>query len=375
MQKHLIIVALITLTALGGCKKQVQEKVAAPVPVVAAKVQSLTVPVEIRTFGTVEPYSTVLIRSQVAGVLEKVHFSEGQIVKKGDPLFTIDPRPFQARLKLAQANLAKDQAQLENAQKEAKRIAELFAKGFASQDDNDSAATEVSTFAASIDADKAAAEDAALKVEYCFINSPCDGRTGNLLAHAGNSIKENDTQLLVINQVEPINVSFSVTQQQFSLVQAAAAKGELDVTASFPDIADVTLTGKLTFSDNSISTDTGTIKLKAVFANADRKLWPGQFVNTSIVLSYEPNAAVVPAEAVQRNQQGFYAFVIKADNTVESRQVEQSRLWKSMAVVSKGLAPGETVITDGHLRVTPGMKVEPSMQPAEIAAANEVQPK
>ena len=330
-----------------------------PAPVTAAAVIQKTVPVQISAIGNVEAYSTVSVKSQIGGELIRVHFREGQDVKKGDLLFTIDPRPYEAALKQAEANLAKDTAQLENAREEVRRYAELVTKGYVAQQQYDQIRTNAAAFEATVNADKAFVENAHLQMKYCFIYAPITGRTGNLMANQGNLIKANaDTAMIVINQIQPIYVTFSVPEQNISEIKNYMAKGNLKIDAFLSKEDMKPEQGVLTFIDNAVNQATGTIKLKGTFSNTVKKLWPGQFVTAVLTLTSQPNALVVPSQSIQSGQKGQYVFVIKNDLTVEDRPVNVGMTLNTETVIEKGLQPGEKVVTDGQLRLVPGAKVQ-----------------
>ncbi|MFZ3137499.1 MAG: efflux RND transporter periplasmic adaptor subunit [Thermodesulfovibrionales bacterium] len=330
-----------------------------PVPVTAATVIQKTVPVQINTIGNVEAYSTVSVKSQIGGILNHVHFREGQDVNKGALLFTIDPRPYEAALRQAEANLAKDTAQLENAREEVRRYAELVKKGYVAQEQYDQIRTNATAFEATVNADKAVVENARLQLKYCYIYSPLTGRTGNLFANEGNLIKANaDNPMVIINQIQPTYVTFSVPEQYLSEIKKYMSGGKILVEAFITTGKDNPEEGVLTFVDNTVDVATGTIKLKATFANNKKRLWPGQFVDVVIVLTTQPNAIVVPSQSVQTGQKGQYVFVIKDDLTVEDRPVTVGRMLNSETVIEKGLQAGEKVVTDGQLRLVPGAKVQ-----------------
>jgi multidrug efflux system membrane fusion protein len=318
-----------------------------------------TVPVQIRAIGNVEAYSTVAVKSQIGGVLMRVHFREGEYVNKGALLFTIDPRPYEAALRQAEANLAKNTAQLENSRKEVRRYAELVKKGYVAQEQYDQISTNAASFEAIVNADLAVVENARLQLKYCYIYSPITGRTGNLIADEGNLIKANaDTAMVVINQVQPIYVTFSVPEQNLPEIKRYMAEGKLGVEA-FLSKEDVNPEqGVLTFIDNAVDVATGTIELKGTFANKGKRLWPGQFVSAVLTLTSQPNAVIVPSQSIQTGQKGQYVFVIKNDLTVEDRPVIVGRTLNSETVIDKGLQSGERVVTDGQLRLVPGAKVE-----------------
>jgi multidrug efflux system membrane fusion protein len=350
--------ALIGAVVLPSCGRKAQQS-RPPVPVEAAKVMQKTVPLELRAIGTIEAYSTVDVKSQIGGVLSKVHFREGQDVKKGDRLFTIDPRPFEAALRQAEANLARDKAQLANAKVEAKRYADLVEKGYVAQQQNDQMRTAAEALEATVQADQAAVETARLQLGYCFIHAPVSGRTGNLIAYEGNVIKANaDTAMVVIHQIQPVYATFSVPENALPLVSTYMQKAKLVVEAAAAGDEQKPAKGVLTFVNNAVNTSTGTIELKATFPNSDRRLWPGQFVNVVLTLAAQKDAVVVPSAAVQEGQQGKYVFVIKPDMTAESRPVVVGLSAGGETVIASGLQPDETVVTDGQLRLVPGAKVE-----------------
>lgn len=331
----------------------------AAVPVLAASVERRDVPVEVRGIGSVESYSSVSVKTQITGELTGVYFREGDDVKKGQLLFSLDKRPYEAALTQAQAMLAHDQAQSEHAGTQAKRYSSLWNSGVVAKEQFDQMQADATAQEAAVAADTAAVENAKVQLNYCSIYSPIDGRTGNLMIHQGNMIKANDTPFLVtINQVEPIYVTYTVPEQFLGEIKQYAKSGKLKVEASIPGDTGRPLLGRLSFIDNSVDMTTGTIKLKGEFANTDRRLWPGQFVNVVLTLRDQPNATVVPAQAVQNGQQGQFVYVIKPDMTVESRPVTVSRTTRGQAVVESGVTPGERVVTDGQLRLVPGSHVE-----------------
>lgn len=357
-----LVVALFVLHACsdGSAPTPEAKGAAAPqaVPVRAALAVQKAVPRVVRAIGTVQPSATVTVRPEVGGRLARVHFKEGQEVERGDLLFTIDPRPFEARVRQARAALARDQAQLENARKDEARYARLVAQGFVARQEYDQARTKVEALAATVWADRAQVEEARIELGHTSIRAPMTGRTGNLLVHEGNVVKADETALVVITRIEPVFVSFSVPEEQLAEIQRHQAEAPLTVDALAAEGADPIARGTLTFIDNRVDPATGTIQLKATFPNQKRRLWPGKFVDVAVTVTIDPAATVVPAEAVQTGQQGSYVFVVKPDQTVESRTVVVERSTGSETVIATGVAPGETVVTDGHLRLTPGARVE-----------------
>jgi membrane fusion protein, multidrug efflux system len=390
-----MMLLLATAVAAGACSKGAESKAESKsgqrqqaVPVAVATVEQKPMPVQIQALGSVEAYSVVSVKAQVGGELMRVHFKEGQDVKKGDLLFTIDPRPFeaalaqvqatqaqhQAQVTQAEANLARDQAQLENARVEEERYRRLVAGGFVAREQYDQFLTTLKTAQATIEADQAAVataralvradaaavETARLNLAYTVIRSPLDGRTGSLMLHEGNVVRSGgtaDSTLLVINQIQPIYVSFTVPQQQLSGIKTYMQAGSLSVDAlsageTRPD------RGVVTFVDNAIDPATGTVRLKASFPNAEKRLWPAQFANVTLTLTVDPNAIVVPSQAVQTGAQGPYVFVVKPDSTVENRRLVVTRTQGNDSVIASGLQAGEQVVTDGQSRLSPGVKVE-----------------
>jgi membrane fusion protein, multidrug efflux system len=355
---------LLLLASVTACSRKQQTPQKPPVPVTAATAVQKTVPVQLSAIGNVEAYSTVSVKSQIGGVLTRVHFREGQDVNTGDLLFTIDPRPYEAALRQAEANLAKDNAQLANSRKEVQRYAELVKKGYVAQEQYDQISTNAASFEAIVNADMAIVENARLQLKYCYIYSPLSGRTGNLMANEGNLIKANaDTAIVVINQVQPIYVTFSVPEQSLSEIKRYMSEAKLRVEAILSKEDEKPEQGVLTFIDNAVDLTTGTIKLKGTFANKGKRLWPGQFVNAVLTLTSQPDAIVVPSQAIQSGQEGQYVFVIKDDLTVENRSVTAGRTLNSETVIEKGLQAGEKIVTDGQLRLVPGAKIQVKEKP------------
>jgi multidrug efflux system membrane fusion protein len=360
MLRTAAVLAIIAVVFVASCtRKKATEMKRPPAPVTVGTAIQKTVPVQLTAIGNVEAYSTIQVKSQIGGLLMKVHFREGQDVKKGQLLFTIDPRPYEAQIRQAASTLAKDKAQMDYATEQSRRYAELVKKGYVSKDQYDQFRTNAETAGALVNADRAVLENAKLQLKYCYIYSPISGRTGNLLSNEGNLIKANaDTAMVTIQQIEPIYVAFSVPEQDLSDIKKYRARGRLVVSASAVKDGEEPEQGVLTFIDNAVDTATGTIKLKGTFANRDRRLWPGQFVNVALTLTSQPNAVLVPAGAVQTGQNGQYIFVVKTDKTVDMRPVVAGMTVEGETVIEKGIAPGETVVTDGQLRLSPGAKVE-----------------
>jgi membrane fusion protein, multidrug efflux system len=360
------LLAVILLVA-AGCGGDASEgnvarakRPAAAMPVTVAKAVQKNVPIELQAVGTVAAYATVTVKSQVEGELTAVHLREGQCVDAGEPLFNIDPRPFQVRLKQAQADLARDKAQLENARTLLERNAAVVAKGYVSQEQYDQAAANTVALEATVQAAEAAVEDAKIQLAYCSIRSPITGCAGEVFVDRGNLVKANDADhpLVVIRQIRPIYVGFSVPERYLPDIRKYSAKGKLPVEAAAVGHGDAPVQGVLEFVDNSVNSATGTILLKAVFNNPDQALWPGQFVQVTLELTSQAGAVVIPSQAVQSGQQGQYVFVMKPDNSVELRSVRIERTVAGQAVVAKGLQTGDAVVTDGQLRLFPGAIVK-----------------
>jgi membrane fusion protein, multidrug efflux system len=374
---------------LAACSDNASGKARAqlpPVPVTVGEVLEKTIPVQLTAVGNAQAYTTVGVKSQINGQLVEVRFKEGQEVHTGDLLFVIDPRPFeaalrqaeaafgqrQAEVRQAQAAVERDSAQLENARVQERRYRELVAKELIAREQYDTLNTNMTAMQATVEADRAAVENAKaalqaaqanvdnarLQLAYTRIHAPIDGRTGNLLVQNGNILKANDDNpIVVINQVHPIYVSFSVPEQHLTDIKKYRAIRPLQVVARPPRQQETLATGELTFVNNAVDATTGTIQLKATFANENNVLWPGQFVDVAMVITSR-TAIVVPSQAIQPGQQGPYVFVVKPDQTVESRLVTPGVRLGAETIVDKGLKPAERVVTDGQLRLVPGARIE-----------------
>jgi multidrug efflux system membrane fusion protein len=383
--------ALAAVLSFAGCSdnaagKPTRGAQAPAVPVTVADVVESTVPVQLTAVGNAQAYTSVGIKSQVAGQIVQVHFREGQDVRRGDLLFTIDPRPFEAALRQAeaallqrqaevqqaQANLERDAAQLENARAQERRYRELLDRELIAREQYDQLRTAFAAMEATVQADRAAVENAKasaraaqalvdnarLQLAYTTIRAPIDGRTGNVMVQLGNVVKGNDDNpIVVINQVHPIYVSFAVPEQFLADIKKYRAEGTLGVEVRPPHQAQTLARGELTFINNAVDQTTATIQLKATFTNADNALWPGQFVDVVLRLTSR-TALVIPSQAIQPGQQGPYVFVVKPDQTVESRPVVPGTRLGAGTIVERGLRPGERVVTDGQIRLVPGAKVE-----------------
>jgi len=388
--------AFALLLALGGCNNSTTKAGSpggrgrpgdgGPVPVVVATVSQRDVPINVDVIGNVEAYSTITVKAQVGGELTKVSFHEGDSVKKGDLLFTIDARPFQAALSQAQANLARDTAALSQAeanlardianekyaQDQATRYRGLFDQGVVSREQADQMRSSADALSQTVLADKAAIESAraqivaskaavetaAVQMSYTTIYSPINGRTGSIAVKQGNVVAANTSDLMTITEVQPIYVTFSVPEAQLGDIKRYMGQGELKVQAAPQADATNQESGILTFIDNSVDATTGTIKLKGTFQNAANRLWPGEFVRVTLGLTTRPHATVVPNQAVQTGQDGQFVYVVKQDRTVEMRPVVTGTRVDQELVIDRGLEPGETVVTEGQLRLTPGSHVQ-----------------
>ena len=331
----------------------------APVPVLAATAEMRNVPLEISQIGTVEPYSFVQVRTQVTGELTGVYFKEGDEVHQGQVIFSLDKRQAETDLRRAQGDLNRDMAQLENARAQWARYEALVKEGVVAREQADQVRTELTVLESQVRSDKARVEGTNVQLTYSELRSPLNGRTGNLMVHLGNQVKANDNPpLVVINQIQPIYVSFSVPQQYLAEVRRRSANGSLGIAITIPNDDRGPVHGTLTFVDNEVDTASGTIKLKGTFTNADWRLWPGQFVNAALRLTTEAGATVIPTAAVQTGQAGQFVFVIKANGSVEQRPVEVERSANDVAVIKSGVVAGERVVTDGQIRLLPGTRVE-----------------
>lgn len=354
------MVILVALTACSGNAADKAQRPKSAMPVTVATAVSKAVPLELPAVGTVEAYATVTVKAQVEGELSAVLLKEGQCVQSGDLLFNIDPRTFEVQLKQAQANLERDKAQLANARTVLERNAAVVEKGYVSQEKYGQAVADAAALTATVRADEAAVEKAQIQLAYCAIRSPITGCAGEVFVDRGNVVKANDADhpLAVIRQIQPIYVAFSVPERYLPEVKKYSAKAPLKALAAPAGQGQAPMTGELTFVDNSVNAATGTILLKATFANPDQTLWPGQFVNVTLQLANEPDAVVVPTQAIQTGQQGQYVFALKPDNTVEVRNVTVARTAGGEAVITSGIQPGDQVVTDGQLRLFPGASVK-----------------
>jgi multidrug efflux system membrane fusion protein len=329
-----------------------------PAPVTVTKAARTTVPLTVTTIGNVQPIESVAVKSRIDGQIVAVHVRDGQEVRKGQPLFELDARFLEAQLKQLEAQEARDRALLANAKSLEQRYTDLQAKGFISEEALTQARTGREAAEATVAADRAAVETARVQLSYTRITAPISGRAGRINLPVGNNVAANDdSALVIINQVAPIYVSFAVPERYLHAIRSAGTKSPLTVVARQEGPGAPVATGRLTFIDNAVDPQTGTIRLNATFANEDRQLWPGQFVTTTLTLLEQPDALVVPSQAVQNGPNGTYVFVVKADQTAELRPVTVERTEGTSSVLAKGVEAGETVVISGQLRVTPGGKV------------------
>jgi multidrug efflux system membrane fusion protein len=328
------------------------------VPVTVDRVVEKEMPLNVSVVGAVEAFSTVAVRAQVTGELKAVNFKQGDDVREGQVLFTLDHRPLEAALHQAEANLARDTAQAANAKVIAQRMEDLVERGVGTREQRDTARTTAAALDAVVGANRAAVENAKVQLQYATIRAPIAGRTGALMVHAGNLVRANDQlPLVVINQVSPIYVSFGIPEALLPDLRRYMAMRELDVEALPPNEEIAPATGRITFVDNQVDQTTGTIRIKATFPNSNRRLWPGQFVNVQVKLATDARALVVPTAAVQAGPDGQYVYVVKGDQTVELRPIEVARTAGRETVLKQGVKPGETVVIDGQLRLVPGSRI------------------
>jgi multidrug efflux system membrane fusion protein len=349
-------VLIAAALAAAGCGAEKKARTEEKVPVTVAVAETRDVPLDIRVVGNVQPMQTVAVRAQVTGQLTRVWFREGDDVRHGQTLFTIDPRPYQAALAQAQANLARDEAQLRNAEAEAVRYGELVKKDYVTKEEYGSIVAAAEAARAVVAADRAAIDNARVSLSYCEIRSPLDGRTGGLQVHAGNIVRANDTEpMVVINQIAPVYVQFAVPESDFQRIRASQRRATVPVAAMSQGSAHAE-SGRLSFVDNAVDPTTGTITLKASFPNTQHTLWPGQYVNVTMTIGSYNAAVVIPAQAVQTGQRGQYVYVVH-DAAVEMRPVTVGQQVQQQAIIDRGIRAGETVVTDGQIRLTPKSKV------------------
>jgi len=355
-----VVAVVFILSVLNACtkgKETEKPKGRPPAPVLVTTATTRTLPVVLESVGTVESISQVSVKSMVNGEVKKVHFTEGQDVVKGQVLFTIDPRQYDAAIRKGEADLARIKAQLATARSNADRYGKLVKDGIVTAEQYDNFRTQAESLEADYVAQQANIDSIKVQLSYCTIRSPISGRTGNLLINAGNVVKANDTiSLVTINQIRPIYVTFSIPERDLSRIRQFLNKGKMKVDARLPGDNGQPETGEVTFLDNAVDPATATIKLKGTFANPKTRLWPGQFVSVQLNLASLADVVAVPTQAVQTGQQGQYVFVVTGD-TAELRPVKTGVAFEGVTVVEQGLRPGETVVVDGHMRVVPDGKV------------------
>jgi multidrug efflux system membrane fusion protein len=350
-----LILPVVAAGLIYGCSKK-EKPAPPPVPVIVASAVEKTIPVQINAIGNVEPYQTISVKTQITGEIIKVNFKEGQDVGKGYLLFELDCRSYVEAVKQAEANLARDEAQAKNAKLDLERYTALLEEQFVTRQQYDQVRTNAAALEATLKADKAVIENNRVQVRYCTVHSPIGGRTGSLKLHQGNIVKANDVEVVVINQIQPIYVTFTINENDLSAVKKYQAIEKLKVQASISK-DERPEQGLLTFIDNAVNKVTGTITLKGTLANSDKRLWPGQFVTVVLTLRKEPNAIVVPAQAIQTGQSGQYVFVVKPDLTADMRPVTIGATIGGETAIVKGIQAGEQVVTDGQLRIIPGTQV------------------
>jgi multidrug efflux system membrane fusion protein len=365
-----LLCAAFLAAILAGCSAGAEpprpNAAPATVPVTTAIVVRKEMPLEIAVIGTVEAHATVAVRAQITGALTSVNFREGEDVKANQVIFELDRRPLEAALHQSEANLQRDAAQSQNANLIVQRHEALIKRGISSREVLDTARASAAALEATLAADRAAVENATVQLQYATIRTPISGRTGALMVHEGNLVRANDqTPLVIINQITPIDVSFAFPEALLPDLRRYMGQRSLSVVARPSNSEGPAAYGHIDFVDNAVDQTTGTIKIKGSFPNDNRQLWPGQFVNVVVRLMTEAGATVVPSLAVQTGPDGSYVYLVKADQTVEMRPVAVARVAGNETVIKDGLVPGDTVVTDGHLRLVPGSKI--SVRGAEAA--------
>src|ERR1700749_2112437 len=352
---------------LSGCDQQsaTGQSKAAPKNVLVTKVRATDVPVQIHEFGRVVSPESVNIQPQVSGRVTEVHFVEGQDVKKGDLLFVIDPRPFQAQLEQSQAQLVSDNAQLQLDQRNLERDNKIERQRFVSEQQIDTDKANVDNFKGAVSRDQASIDLAKLNLEYCYVRAPGNGRTGRRLVDPGNYVSTGGATLVNIQLQDPVYVDFNISENDLARLRDNVSRGNpLKVEAIAPSRPEIAKAGKLSFFDNSVSPQAGTVLLRATVPNEDRYMWPGQYVNVTLTLQVLKDALVVPAQTVQLGGKGPYLFVVKPDNTVEQRFVPQGGRYQDLVVVPEGVQAGETVVVEGQITLADGTKVNPKEYPS-----------
>jgi len=355
---RVILLPLLSLLAVSCSSGKTEKRPAPEIPVSVGVAALKNIPFQIRSIGNVEAYNTVSVKALVNGEIIGVHFKEGQYVNKRDLLFRIDPRPFQAALKQAEANLARDRALAKKANEDVERYAFLIKKGYVARQEYDQVVSNAEALNATAKADVAVVDTNRLQLEYSEIRSPINGQVGNTVVNAGNIVKANDIALVGINQINPIYVTLTAPEAYLSEIKKYMAAGKLKIRATIPGQNQNPETGVLASIDNAVDKATGTIRLKGTFENTDRRLWPGQFVNVVLDLYVQNDVVVVPTQAVLSGQAGPFLYVVKNDKTVEMRPVKVTRAFDGETIIAQGVKPGEQVVTDGQLLLTTGSKVQ-----------------
>jgi len=366
---HLVGLSLLTAAAVAvsACSRSEAQQQprqgagggqGAAIPVTIGQVVVKPMPLDVQVVGTAEAFSTVAVRAQITGELTSVNFKQGDDVQEGQVLFTLDRRPLEAALSQAEANLRRDLANASNAKAIAKRLDDLVERGISTRAERDTAVATATALDATVGANTAAVENAKVQLQYATIRAPLSGRTGALMVNEGNLVRANDqTPLVVINQISPIYVSFGIPENVLPELRRYMAQGALQVEA-YPTGDDATPSvGRISFVDNTVDQTTGSIKIKGTFPNTNRRIWPGQFVNVVVKLATQQSAIVVPSAAVQTGPQGQYVFLVKPDKTVAMQPVAVARTAGSETVVRSGVSAGDTVVTDGQLRLVPGSRI------------------
>ncbi len=358
-----VAISLAVCVLISSCSKAPDENSSKagksrPVPVTVGVAVKMSVPVELNTFGTVRATASVAVKSQIDELIKEVHFEKGQKIAKGDLLYSLESNSFEIAIKGAQIKLARDNVVLANAKRDAERKEGLFKKMICSEMERDTATSNAEALAQTVKEEEALIENAKIQLDHCHIYSPIDGRAGNVMVTAGNLVKSNDVTLVVINQISPIDIFFAIPQAELDNVRARMAQGELVVEAILPGDPENPEKGRLTFIDNSVNTTTGTIQLGASFPNTNERLWPGRYVGVRLLLTVQEDAIVVPGRAVGTSSDGLYIFVVKADQSVERRNVQVARTYGDDSVIASGIKPGDQVVTDGQLQLEDGTSVE-----------------
>jgi membrane fusion protein, multidrug efflux system len=359
-------ITLVTAATIAACSKPPAQRDPV-VPVQVAAVSKIAAPLTLQANGAVEPLQTVSIQAQVGGTLDAVSFREGDDVQAGQTLFRLDARPFEAALRQAQATLARDEAQAQNAQRDADRYKALVEKDYVTKSQADQAVSAAASMQATVLADHAALDNATLNLAYTTIKAPISGRTGRLLVRQGNVVRPNADPLVVINQLRPITVRFPVLQHDFPDLQRRSMRGPVPVRVVTADSGKVGEVGTLAFLDNAVDSLTGTVTAKARFENQMNSLWPGEYVRVSVELTVQADALAIPTRALLAGQQGAYVFVVGADKIAKVRQVSAGRSVGELTTIDKGLVAGEQVVVDGQSRLTPNAKVEAKAAPIATA--------